>query len=131
MGTGSSENCSTNWRQFTAAGCGRWFARFWASSLERRRSEPKAPGVAMQIFGLMIVRNEADIVRVNVLHHLAVGVNRFLIVDNGSEDGTDQILHDLSLDGRVSFTRYSGPWRQAEITTQLALEAFRRGADWV
>ncbi len=79
----------------------------------------------------MIVRNEADIVRVNVLHHLALGVDRFLIVDNGSEDGTDQILHDLSLSGRVSFTRYSGPWRQAEITTQLALEAFRRGADWV
>jgi predicted O-methyltransferase YrrM len=85
----------------------------------------------MKIFGLMMVRNEADIVRVNVLHHLALGVDRFLIVDNGSEDGTDQVLHDLSLGGRVSFTRYSGPWRQAEITTQLALEAFRRGADWV
>jgi Glycosyl transferase family 2/Methyltransferase domain len=85
----------------------------------------------MQVFGLMIVRNEADIVRVNVLHHLAVGVDRFLIVDNGSEDGTDQILHDLSRGGRVAFTRFSGPYRQAEITTQLALEAYRRGADWV
>lgn len=85
----------------------------------------------MQIFGLMIVRNEADILRINVLHHLALGVDRFLIVDHDSDDGTEQILEDLCGSGRVCFTRYFGPYRQPEITTQLALEAFQRGADWV
>jgi len=85
----------------------------------------------MQTVGLMIVRNEVDILHTNVLHHLAVGVDRFLIVDNGSEDGTDRLLQDLSGGGRVSYTRYDGPYRQSEIITELALEAFLGGADWV
>ena len=85
----------------------------------------------MQIFGLMMVRNEADIIRVNVLHHLTHGIDHFLIVDNGSSDGTDKILQELSQTGRVQWTRDLGSFRQSEITTDLAREAFLRGADWV
>lgn len=85
----------------------------------------------MQIFGLMMVRHEADIPRANVLHHLSLGVDRFLIVDNGSSDDTDQVLREPSEDGRVRWTRLEGPCRQSEITTELACEAFLRGADWV
>ena len=85
----------------------------------------------MKIFGLMMVRNEADILRVNLLHHLAAGIDRFLVVDNGSSDGSDQILREMSRDGRVSWTRDDGRYRQAEITTGLAHEARSAGADWV
>jgi len=85
----------------------------------------------MHVVGLMIVRNEADILRVNVLHHLSLGVDRFLIVDNGSSDGTNRILRELSGDGRVKWREDPGPYRQSEITTDLAREAFRTGADWV
>lgn len=83
------------------------------------------------IFGLMIVRNEADIVRTNLLYHIALGIDRFLVVDNGSEDGTGRILQELSQNGRISWTRDAGPYKQSEITTELALEAYLRGADWV
>src|SRR5436309_15500717 len=85
----------------------------------------------MQRVGIMIVRNEVDIIRLNVLYHFGLGIDRFLIVDNGSSDGTDQVLEELSRQGRVQWTSDSGPYRQAEITTELAREAFRGGADWV
>jgi predicted O-methyltransferase YrrM len=86
----------------------------------------------VQVFGLMMVRNAADILQINLLHHLALGIDQFLIVDNGSTDGTSQILEQLSRDtGRVQWTRDEGPYRQAEITTGLAHEAYLQGADWV
>ncbi len=85
----------------------------------------------MKVYGVSMVRNEADIVRVNVLYHLALGFDRFLIVDNGSSDGTTEILKDLGRDPRVRWTRDEGVYRQAEITTELAREALRDGADWV
>jgi glycosyltransferase involved in cell wall biosynthesis len=85
----------------------------------------------MNVFAIMIVRNEADILRINVLHHLSVGINQFLIVDNDSSDGTDEILRRLSADRRVEWTRCHGAFRQAELTTKLAHEAYLRGADWI
>ncbi len=85
----------------------------------------------MKIFGVMMVRNEADILRVNVLHHLDQGVDYFLVVDNGSWDGTDRVLQKMSRKGRVGWIRDPGPYHQSEITTELAREAFHRGADWV
>ena len=81
----------------------------------------------MELVGLMLVRNEADIVRVNLLHHLAQGIDRFLVVDNVSTDGTDCVLAKLARGGRVRWTRDDGPYRQAEITTELDREAFRGG----
>ena len=85
----------------------------------------------MKIFGVMMVRNEADILRINVLHHLDQGVDYFLVVDNGSWDGTDGVLQKMSRNGRVGWIRDPGPYHQSEITTELAREAFQRGADWV
>lgn len=78
-----------------------------------------------------MVRNEADIIRTNLLHHFSLGIEHFLIVDNGSSDGTDAILQEMAGSGRLSWTRYSGPYRQAAVMTELAREAFLRGADWV
>ena len=79
----------------------------------------------------MMVRNEADIIRVNILHHLAQGVDHFLVVDNGSSDGTVEILTRLAERLPIQWTQYTGPYYQSEIVTELAREAYRRGADWV
>jgi glycosyltransferase involved in cell wall biosynthesis len=78
-----------------------------------------------------MVRNEADIVRVNVLYHLSLGFDRILVLDDGSEDGTDRILRDLSKDPRVRWTREEGEFDQGRVFTRMAREAFREGADWV
>jgi Glycosyl transferase family 2 len=83
------------------------------------------------IYGVMMVRNEADIIALTIRHHLAHGVDRMLVVDNGSSDGTDCVLEELNRDSRVQWTRSNGKFRQADITTELAREAFLRGAEWV
>jgi Methyltransferase domain/Glycosyl transferase family 2 len=85
----------------------------------------------MQLWALMIVRNEADILALNVLHHLSAGVDRFLIVDNGSTDGTTLVLERLARERPVRWTMERGPARQSEILTALAREAYLAGADWV
>ncbi|HVT45799.1 MAG TPA: class I SAM-dependent methyltransferase [Thermoanaerobaculia bacterium] len=85
----------------------------------------------MKIFGLMAVRNEADIIEINLRHHLALGVDRFLVVDNGSSDGTDHILAALARELPIAWCRRIGAFLQPELTTELAGEAYLQGADWV
>ena len=46
---------------------------------------PDAPG---EIRACLVVRNEALRLPANLAHHRALGVDRFLVVDNGSTDGT-------------------------------------------
>ncbi len=86
----------------------------------------------MQVYGLLVARNEVDIIRTNVLYHLSLGLDQLLVVDNGSSDGTDQVLRELSQkDPRVRWTRDEGLFYHARVATELAREAYREGADWV
>jgi hypothetical protein len=79
-----------------------------------------------------MIRNEADIIRLNVLYHLSLGINRMLIVDNSSTDGTDEVLQQLSLQhAEVQWSRDGGPFLPSRVMTSLARQAFREGADWV
>ena len=48
----------------------------------------------------MMVRNEAQILLSHDLHDLAQGIDRFLVVDNGSTDGTDSGTRGLAGGGR-------------------------------
>ena len=85
----------------------------------------------MKLFGVMMVRNEVDILGVNLRHHFAQGVDQFLVVDNGSSDGTLGVLESFAEDGRLHWIRDAGPYNQSDITTDLAREAGAMGADWV
>ena len=85
----------------------------------------------MQVYGLLVARNEADIIRTNVLYHLSLGLDRILIVDNGSSDGTDRVLRELARDPRVRWTRDEGLWYAGQLFTKIAREAYGEGADWV
>jgi hypothetical protein len=88
--------------------------------------------VAVLVYGVSMVRNEADLIRLNVLYHLASGIDRMLVVDNGSTDGTDEILQQLSLQHtEVRWSRDDGPFLPSRVMTKLAREAFEEGADWV
>jgi glycosyltransferase involved in cell wall biosynthesis len=79
-----------------------------------------------------MVRNEADIVRLNIVYHLSLGIDRMIVVDNGSTDGTYKVLQQLSdRDPRVRWSRDDGPFHKERVLTRLAREAFREGADWV
>ncbi|HEX7705812.1 MAG TPA: class I SAM-dependent methyltransferase [Thermoanaerobaculia bacterium] len=96
-------------------------------------SSSVAPSLAssMQIYAVMCVRNEADLLELNLRYHLAAGIDHFLVVDNGSTDGTTELLGRLAGELPIDWTRRAGPFAQSELTTNLALEAWRRGADWV
>jgi hypothetical protein len=48
----------------------------------------------MKLHGVMMVRNEADIIEASVRHNLAT-LDRLLVVDHGSFDGTSEILRQL------------------------------------
>ena len=78
-----------------------------------------------------MVRNEPDIVRLSVLHHLRTGVDHVLLVDNRSSDETREVVEELGCGSRVTAWRDESEWHQEAMFTELAREAFRLGADWV
>src|SRR3712207_2759388 len=79
----------------------------------------------------MVVRDGVHFIRLCVLHHLALGVSRIHVVDNGSSDGTRTVLRRLAQRVPLSWTSDPGPYLQHVLTTGLAHEASRSGADWV
>jgi hypothetical protein len=80
----------------------------------------------------MVVRNEADLLATNVRYHSSIGVDSFLIVDDGSTDGTTDVLRRLSRRFHsLRWTRHEGRWDQSGIVTGLAREAHRAGFKWV
>jgi Glycosyl transferase family 2/Sulfotransferase domain len=80
------------------------------------------------------VRDEADVIESNLRFHAGLGVDAFVITDNGSVDGTREILarweraglaHVLEREG--SFRRQGSEW----LTEMARLAATELGADWV
>jgi Glycosyl transferase family 2 len=86
----------------------------------------------MKLVGITMVRNEADIVGLTIRHHLRIGCDAILAVDNASTDRTSAVLERLARrDERVRWASDPGSYRQSEITTGLAHQAAALGADWV
>ncbi|MBL8688923.1 MAG: glycosyltransferase family 2 protein [Rhodospirillaceae bacterium] len=81
----------------------------------------------------LLVRDEADIVQANIRHHLDAGVDFIVATDNGSTDGTIEILEEFQRAGTLHL-RHDGDdtFDQARLTTEMAAIAREHfGADWV
>lgn len=66
----------------------------------------------VRLAGLLMVRNEADIIATTVRHHHEAGVTDFFVVDNGSSDGTDWVLARLAVElPGLRWTRDDGPFK--------------------
>jgi hypothetical protein len=85
-----------------------------------------------EIWGVTMVRDEADVIRYTVEHLLAEGVDRVLVADNGSVDGTGDLLRDMGRDLPVTVVDDTlAAYHQSAKMTRLARCAASAGADWV
>jgi len=82
---------------------------------------------------VLLIKDEHDIVEDNIRFHAANGVDQFIVTDNGSTDGTREILERLTKEFSVHvIDEPSTDFLQAKWTTQmvqLAREKF--SLDWV
>lgn len=84
----------------------------------------------MSVAAVMLVKDEADIIG-HTLRHLAGHVDEIIVNDNLSTDGTRDVLHgDYGVSLIVHEDRNIAYYQSAK-TTQLAMEAFDRGHQWV
>ena len=80
----------------------------------------------------LIVRDEADIIAENIAFHAKMGVDAFAVIDNGSKDGTREILENLSSSYDLDLFDDRGPFEQERQATFLAHHlSEHQNAGWV
>jgi glycosyltransferase involved in cell wall biosynthesis len=87
----------------------------------------------MKLVMTLLVRDEADIVDAQIAFHLHAGVDFVIATDNGSRDGTTEILESYAADGHLHLIHQPGDnMQQPEWVSRMArLAATDFGADWV
>ena len=78
-----------------------------------------------------MLRNEADIIETNLRHHFVSVIDEAIVIDNGSTDGTIEVVSELAEDLPILLASEVGPMYQSDRVTRMARFAVRRGADWV
>lgn len=86
----------------------------------------------MKLAMTLVVRDEADVLDAQISFHLASGVDVVVAIDNGSTDGTHDILTRFERCGALEIVKEDRPFDQPRFVTRLAaIVAERHRADWV
>jgi hypothetical protein len=85
----------------------------------------------MKTVGLFLIRNEVDLIEINLRHHFATAIDEAIVVDNGSSDGTMERVAALAGSFPIRLTSEPGPYDQSARITAMARAAYDDGADWV
>jgi len=84
------------------------------------------------IAGVTMCRNEASIIEFALWHHFDQGCDLILVEDNGSTDGTLEILRNLERkDSRIQVCENLGHFTQDDTITRLSRSAHQLGAKWI
>jgi hypothetical protein len=101
----------------------------------RSPSRTSAPGGKrrLTIIGTLMVRDEVDIIAAMVEHHMAQGLDLLIVTDNGSVDGTTEVLREYADTGFVELHHDPVHLKQQHVlVTRMARRArTEHGADWV
>lgn len=87
----------------------------------------------MSVVGISMVRDEADIIE-HTVRHMLTEVDAVIVADNGSVDGTSDILHELHEaygDRVLVHTDPEVAYYQSRKMSDLACIAARLDAEWV
>lgn len=97
-------------------------------------SVPRSPSRRIEgsVWAISMVRNEENTIAHTVQHLARQGIDAFLIADNGSTDGTADVLRSLAKEHCVHvLTDSLQDYLQGTKMTILAELARRQGADWI
>lgn len=86
----------------------------------------------MRLYGVMMMRNEADVLESWVRYHVQL-FDRLMIADHLSADGSLDLARELRDEGLPVdlYVTRNPAYAQSGLVTYLAREAIGRGADWV
>jgi hypothetical protein len=87
----------------------------------------------MKLIQTLLVRDEEDIIRENIAYHLNRGVDRLIVTDNNSKDGTIDILKDYEKQGvlDIIFEEEDNYSQWKWVTRMAAIAIDKHKADWV
>lgn len=101
----------------------------YARRFELRHRRRPTPG---SVWGVSMVRDEADVVGYTIEHLLAEGLDHVIVADNMSTDGTYELLREMSATLPITVVRDRLPaFHQAHKISRLARIAAAGGADWI
>jgi hypothetical protein len=101
------------------------------AQLERVRQARNCSAPSRYLWFVYVVRNEARLVVQNILHHLAQGVEHFLVYDNESSDNLVESLEPFQKLGLVSLYRISGQGVQLRAYDDALRKARDAGVFWL
>ena len=81
------------------------------------------------VWGTTLAKHEADIIGINLRHHMALGLSGIVVFDNDSRDATGEIAR--SVPGTVVVPDREPAFLQAEKNRAMTGVAMEHGAEWV